>query len=114
MSSDPRQPNRIAFDQPDPSVYEFGRKFPASNHVEDTNGGSSTYSSPSTLLNEADTILLDFGDWIDSDLNASWQSDGGDGAHHSFGSSQDDLAHYSFDMEVWSVMDNDKWPCFPG
>jgi hypothetical protein len=112
-SSDLQHSIPIAFDQLDPSAYDFDLEFSASDDVEGSNGESSANSSPSTWHNEADTLLLDFGDWIDSGLDASWQSDGGDGSHCSVGSSQDPV-QYSFDMGVWSAMDNDKWPCFPG
>jgi hypothetical protein len=108
-----RHPNQIAFDQPDPFAYDFDLALPPSDYVEDAVRVSSTNSSPSTWRNEVDTLLLDFGDWIDSDLDASWQSDCGDGSHCSDGSSRDPVL-YSFDMGVWSAMDNDKWPCFPG
>jgi hypothetical protein len=113
MSSDLRQSSQIAFDQQDLSAFDFDLDFSASDYVKDSNGDSSTHSSPSPWRDETDTLLLDFGDWIDSDWNALWQPDGGDGSHDGVGSLQTPV-QYSFDMGVWSAMDNDKWPCFPG
>lgn len=114
MSSDLRHLNQIAFHQPNSSVYDLDQAFPASAYVEDSNEESPTPSGTSTWHNEVDLSLLDFGDWIHStDVNGSLLSGTGDGSHRSLGLSQDSV-RYSFDMDVWSAIDNDKWPCFPG
>lgn len=103
--------DQMVVQQPESINYDLDRELPVSLGREDSNEEMSRPSSSSTWCNELDVLPLDLSDWIDGDLNVSWQSDGG--SHCDLGLSQDS-AHGLFDMEGWSVQDNDKWPCFPG
>jgi hypothetical protein len=116
ISSELGSPNDTAVRQPESVTYDFDRELSASFGLEDSHEETSTPSGSSTWHNESHALSLDFGDWIDSDLGVSWQSEGRDESYNShcdFGLSQDSV-HCSFDTGSWSVQDNDKWPCFPG
>ena len=105
--------DQMAVYRPESITDDFDRELPVRFGPENSSEETSTPSSSSTWCNELETLPLDFSDWIDGDLDVSWQSDGGDGSHRDLGLSQDS-ADCLFDMEGWSVQDNDKWPCFPG
>jgi hypothetical protein len=118
MGSELGSPNDTAVHQPESVTYDFDfdGELSASLGLEGPHGETSTPFSSSTWHNKFDALSLDFGDWIDSDLGVSWQSEGRDESYNShcdFGPSQSTV-HCSLDTGGWSVQDNDKWPCFPG
>ena len=76
-------------------------------HQED----SLTPDGSLTWLGEADTLTIDFDGWLDNDT--AWQRGDIEGSLYSSGPSRA-FDRCSFNTEVWSALDNDKWPCFPG
>lgn len=74
---------------------------------------TSILPSSSTQHSEVDTPSMDFSNWVDSGKKALRLSDGTDGCYDILNPPQSSVCH-AFDMGVWSALDNDKWPCFPG
>lgn len=112
-NTDVRNAAQNASDPQDPFFWNSDWESATSVYRQDSDRESLTPPSTSTWYNEAEPLPTDVSDWAVCDLDLSWRSDDRERSHRGRGAA-DDCVNYRFDMKVWSALENDKWPCFPG